>query len=273
MLETPVVGVMDSGVGGLSVLAALRRRLPGLQYCYLSDNLHFPYGGRSEQDIVECAQRVAPRFVQKCSLDILVIACNTMSTVALPYLRQQLAVPIVGVVPAIKPAAQRSKTGTIALLATMGTIQRPYTDSLIMQFAGQCRVIKTGSSQLVEAAERKLRGIAPPRGLVAAELAPLFAASPQEPERRVDVVVLGCTHFPLLQSELAEAAAWPVTWLDSGEAIAARTAHLIAEKGWQAPAEEAPEPMMAYFTKADPGVDELKPTLEALGFEQIGLLY
>jgi glutamate racemase len=100
-LDAPVIGVIDSGVGGLSVLEAVRRRLPGARYHYLSDNLHFPYGLRSEDDVVACVLRATTRFIDKCSLDMLVVACNTMSTVALPHLRARFKIPVVGVVPAI----------------------------------------------------------------------------------------------------------------------------------------------------------------------------
>jgi glutamate racemase len=159
------------------------------------------------------------------------------------------------------------------LLATPGTVQRAYTDELIAQFAGSCRVIKVGSNALVELAERKLQGAPAPLAAVAGELAPLFAQSPTEAHARLDVVVLGCTHFPLLRDELMQTSPWPVTWIDSSEAIASRIDYLVTERGLKAAAVQGMPPApTAYFTKADAGVDALRPALTALGFGGVALL-
>src|SRR5690606_22891926 len=147
-----------------------------------------------------------------------VVACNTASTVALPRLRSQFALPIVGVVPAIKPAARLSANRIIRLLATPGTVARPYTQKLIDQFAADCEVIRVGSSELVEQAERKLRGEPVDLDLLRRIMAPII-------EGGADTVVLGCTHFPLLQQELQLAAGRPLQWVDSGAAIARRVKH------------------------------------------------
>jgi glutamate racemase len=264
--QPPRVGVFDSGVGGLSVLAALRGRLPGAIFAYCSDNAHFPYGTRAEDDVVECVHTATSAFIQRCGLDLLVLACNTASTVALPKLRSTFTLPVVGVVPAIKPAAQASRTRAIGLLATPGTVLRPYIDELIEAHAAHCRVVRAGSSRLVEVAEAKLRGKAVDKGVLRAEIAPLFAED-QPGQARIDVVVLGCTHFPLLATELAAAAPWPVRWVDSSEAVAARTAYLLLEKGMDATKAEpgaAPVPTV-YLTGDDPARSELAKALAALG--------
>jgi glutamate racemase len=266
-VASPSIGVFDSGVGGLSVLDALRRKLPNARFHYLSDNLNFPYGTRAEDDVVACVMRACGRFIDKCSLDILVVACNTASTVALPHLRSRFAVPVVGVVPAIKPAAVLTKTGTIALLATPGTVRRPYTDDLIAQFAAHVRVIKSGSSALVALAEQKLRDEPLDTALITAEVQRMFDESPKEESARLDVVVLGCTHFPLLVAELKAVAPWPVRWIDSSEAIAARTAYLAAERGLMKTHDAPMAPLpTAFFTKMDAGVGALAPALEKMGF-------
>lgn len=271
MGKAPTIGVFDSGVGGLSIFATVQSRIRAASMLYCSDNLNFPYGTRTEADVTLCVLRATTRFVAKCSLDILVIACNTASTVALPELRARLGIPVVGVVPAIKPAANLSRTGTIALLATPGTVARPYTDELIQQFAPTCKVLKHGSSWLVHAAELKLRGEPLDQARMQAEVDALFAGSPLEPEKRLDQVVLGCTHFPLLVDELRAASPWPVGWIDSSEAVAARTEYLCTEKGY---VRDAPRrtPPVAYFTKADAGAEQLKPALLARGFLSIDVL-
>jgi glutamate racemase len=200
-------------------------------------------------------------------LELLVLACNTASTVALPKLRTSFTVPVVGVVPAIKPAASLTRTRTIGLLATPGTVQRPYIDELIQAHAADCRVLRAGSRRLVELAEKKLRGAAVPPAEVAAELAPLFNASPAGASR-LDTVVLGCTHFPLLLDELAAAAPWPVQWLDASAGVAARTAYLLREQGRDAAAPRSGTPRpVAYMTALDPEAAALERALAAMGIE------
>lgn len=215
--------VFDSGVGGLSVLGEIRRRLPCCSYAYACDNAGFPYGDKSETDLVARVDRVLKALIATIDPDIVVVACNTASTVALPQIRSHFRKPVVGVVPAIKPAAQLSRTGVIGLLATPGTVNRPYTHRLIADFAPHCLVIPVGSSELVHMAEAKLRNIGPDRGALRAIIAPLFA------DERTDTVVLACTHFPLLRDELEEAAPRPVAWVDSGEAIARRVASFTGD--------------------------------------------
>jgi glutamate racemase len=255
--------VFDSGVGGLSTFQAVRARLPGAVYHYCSDNLHFPYGLRAEDDVVRCAVATAEAFIAHCQLDMLVVACNTMSTVALPALRARWPeIPVVGVVPAIKPAAAASKTRVIALLATPGTVARRYTDELIAEHAAGCQVVKVGSSVLVELAEAKLRGEAVDPALVAREIAPMFVPG-------LDAGVLGCTHFPLLLPELMAASPWPIQWHDSAGAIAARVAYLLATREHLPPEAAAPE---AWFTMDGPSVTALKPALARLGFAKVGIL-
>ncbi len=264
--RSPTIGVIDSGVGGLSVLAAVRERLPSCRFRYVADNLHYPYGLRAEDDVVRCVVLSVDRVLAREPLDLLIVACNTASTVVLPALRQRHAFPIVGVVPAVKPAAQRTRTGTIGLLATPLTVNVRYMDELIAEHAPGKTVVRVGSNILVGAAEAKLRGEPVDLRAIAAEIAPFFSAVPGRAP--VDVCVLGCTHFPLLREELAKAAPHRVLWLDSAEAIAARVASLLGTLDVSG----AALPPLAYFTREGPDVEALRPTLERLGFGAIHVL-
>lgn len=194
---------------------------------------------------------------------MLVIACNTASTVALETVRSAIAIPVVGVVPAIKPAAKHTRTGTIALLATPATVLRPYTKKLVADFADGCTVLMKGSSLLVEIAERKLRGQGVSAAELAGELAPLFA---QPGGDRIDTIVLGCTHFPLLKNELV-ALRPDVFWIDSGPAIAARVRSLLGAHSGDRHGNE--ERGAALFTAMTPEAKLLEKTLADYGFSPL----
>lgn len=266
-MRAPTIGVFDSGVGGLSIFAAVRARLPGANFAYCTDSGNFPYGTKTEAEVVACTYKATRRFIERARLDLLVVACNTASTVALPHLRAQFQVAVVGVVPAIKPAAELSVTGTIGLLATPGTVQRPYTSELIATYATGLRVGLLGTSLLVDMAERKLRGEGVDLEALRREIRPLFDQSPTANTERLDTVVLGCTHFPLLGAELAAVAPWSVRWLDSSEAVALRTASLVHEQGGGgASHHQASGTPRFYCTRNDPSVAELTPALVGLGF-------
>lgn len=222
----PRVVVFDSGLGGLTVLEAIRRALPGVAVTYVADNAAFPYGPLSEATVSARVLAVIGTLLAREPVDAVVIACNTASTAALAALRTAFpAMPFVGTVPALKPAAQATRSGVIGLLATPGTVHRPYIDALAAEVAGGCWVVRVGAPRLATLAEGKLRGIAPPSGAVAAEIAPLFD------DPLLDVVVLGCTHYPLLRRELIAAAPRPVLWLDSADAVARQTARVLAGAG------------------------------------------
>lgn len=213
--------IFDSGVGGLSVAAAIRRRLPTAALAYVCDNAMLPYGTKPDAWLVERIVAVCRAAVAACRPSALVVACNTASTLALEALRGSLSIPVVGTVPAIKPAAALSHSGHLALLATSATVNRPYTLGLIRDFAAGCRVQRLAADALVVQAERHLAGEPLDLAAIADCLAPLW----EDPE--LDTVVLGCTHFPLLRDALARLAPRPVTWVDSGEAIARRVAQVV----------------------------------------------
>jgi glutamate racemase len=219
VLSGPIL-VFDSGIGGLSVLAEIRKRLPAENYCYLFDNARLPYGELSESELIRGCVELICQQVQQVEARIVVVACNTASTLVLPVLRQRLTIPVVGVVPAIKPAALLSKRRHIGVLATPGTVSRDYTHSLISQFAEDCQVDLFGSSELVMLAEQKAAKQAINDQQLAEILAPIKASM-------LDVLVLGCTHFPMLKTELSQYLGSEVLLLDSGEAIANRVVSLL----------------------------------------------
>ena len=216
--------MFDSGVGGLSVFDAIcAARLP-LEIDYAADNAWLPYGAKPDAAIRERVPTLLAALREQCTPDLIVMACNTASTIALDAARAAITVPIVGVVPPIKPAAELTRTGVIGLLATPATVARAYTDGLIARFAADKRVIRFGSTALVTAAEAVLAGRPIDQAAIAEAINGLFGAKGGS---EIDVVALACTHFPLLQSELAAAAPRPCTWLDSGAAIARRVATLL----------------------------------------------
>ena len=248
----------DSGVGGLSVIAPTLALLPRAPIVYAADSAGFPYGTRSEAEIAARVPALLGRLVERYRPRLVVIACNTASTIALAHVRAALDVPVVGTVPAIKPAAELSRTRVIGVLGTAATVRQPYVDDLAARFAGDCLVLRHGSAALVELAEASLAGIAPPPGAVAAELAGLFE---QPGGERIDVIVNACTHFPLLEREL-RAAGRQVRFVDGGPGIARRVVHLTAGQEWPA----TPPPHRLVFTHLGEREQAIAATLADRGF-------
>lgn len=227
-MPAPIV-VFDSGVGGLSVLAHIRDQLPQSPLVYVCDNAALPYGTKPNDWLNDRIIAVCEAAVQRVDARALVVACNTASTLALDALRERLQIPVIGTVPAIKPAASATATGEIALLATSATVHRPYLDRLIAEFASHCTVLRIPADGLVTQAERLLSGAPVDSAEIEAALAPLWA------HPRVDTVVLGCTHFPLLQNMFdaiaqQRAPRRAIQWLDSGAAIARRVKSVLGER-------------------------------------------
>ncbi|PPI83950.1 glutamate racemase [Marinobacter maroccanus] len=220
----PRVLVFDSGVGGLSVAACIHRHLSGLEIVYLADNAGFPYGDKSETVVIERCCTLIARALQLYPSDVIVVACNTASTVVLPHLRAMTEVPVVGVVPAIKPAAARTVNRRMGLLATPATVRRPYLDRLVEEFAGDCKVERIGHPGLVRWAEDLVSGVEVPFAELREAMKPFRDAD-------VDTVVLGCTHYPLLLESLKLSLPSVRFWVDSGEAIARRVAWLMDQAG------------------------------------------
>ena len=218
----------DSGVGGLSVLEPTRVLLPNAPFIYVADNAGYPYGKRSEAEIASRVPALLGRLVERFHPRLAVIACNTASTIALDHVRSALDLPVVGTVPAIKPAAELSKTRVIGVLGTEATVRQPYVDKLAAEFAPDCTIIRHGSPELVDLAEAKLAGEDAGLDAVRDAAQPMFDAAGGD---RIDVWVLACTHFPLLRRELEQA--FPdVQWIDGGPGIARRIAWLTREQAW-----------------------------------------
>jgi len=220
--RSPRILIFDSGVGGLSIAACVHKKLPQASIVYLADNAAFPYGGQPESVVVERCCTLIAKALEQYPCDAIVVACNTASTVALPHLRAITGVPVVGVVPAVKPAAAQTLNKRIGLLATPATVRRPYLDELIREFAPGCQVERVGHPGLVQWAEDLVRGVAVPQDELDNAVAGLRDAG-------VDTVVLGCTHYPLLLDSLRQSLPEVKFWVDSGDAIARRVAWLLAQ--------------------------------------------
>jgi glutamate racemase len=225
-MPSQIILVFDTGLGGLTVLREVVRARPDARYVYVADDAFFPYGHRSEEEIVA---RVVPLFgqlLERHAPDLAVIACNTASTLVLSHLRAEYRVPFVGTVPAIKPACAGSISRRVSVLGTKGTVRREYTKALIRDFAQGCEVTLVGSAELAALAEAALRGAEVADTAIHAEIAPCFV---EDAQGRTDTVVLACTHYPLLMDRLVGLAPWPVDWIDPAPAIARRVVELLGQ--------------------------------------------
>ena len=231
--------VFDSGLGGLTVLREIGRARADVDLCLVADDAAFPYAHLGDRELTDRVVLVLERFISELAPDLVVIACNTASTLALPALRARFALPFVGTVPAVKPACAQSKSKRISVLATSATVRRDYTHELIREFASQCQVTLVGSERLAGHAEAVLRGEAAADAAIRAEIEPCFV----DDGARTDTIVLACTHYPLIIDRLESLAKWPVNWLDPAPAIARRASQLL---GAARPAKGGPG--RAYFT-------------------------
>ncbi len=225
-MTSPRILLFDSGMGGLTVASCVRAQLPEAHLIYAADNAGFPYGAWKEEALVGRIVHVIGALIERTGPDIVVVACNTASTLAMAALRERYAIPFVGTVPAIKPAAAQTKSNIIGVLATPGTVSREYTHTLIHTYAFHCKVILHGAGRLAEIAEQKLKGHAPDMDELRDEITPVFR---QRNGKKTDVVVLGCTHYPLLVEEMRRVAPWDVNYLDPAPAIARRVADVLAD--------------------------------------------
>lgn len=249
----------DSGVGGLSVLAEVRKLLPAAPVIYAADNAGLPYGTKTEAEVAARVCGLLGRMAERYHPRLICIACNTASTIALGMVRDVLNVPIVGTVPAIKPAAEHTRTGTIGLLGTAATIRQPYVDRLEAEFAQGKTLLRAAAPELVGAAEARLRGEAVDPAVYARAAASLRS---QPGGDAIDTVVLACTHFPLVEAELAAAFGPGTRFVHGAGGIARRIARLIEG---QAFARDKCD--FALFTRADPELAGVTPALAQYGLE------
>ena len=254
--RAPRALVFDSGLGGLSVVAEIRRLRPDVEIVYAADDAAFPYGRLSEPALVARVETVMARLIGETGPDIVVIACSTASTLALPPLRAaHPRLPFVGTVPAIKPAAAASRSRLISVLATRGTVARDYTHALVREHAANCEVTLVGSPLLAVMAERVMREETIDEAEIAREIAPCFV---EQGGRRTDQIVLACTHFPLIADVLERLSPWPVGFIDPAPAIARRLDALI---GMGPPSVAASCEGTAIFTSGEAPPPSLQKTL------------
>jgi glutamate racemase len=224
----PTILVFDTGLGGLTVLREVVKARPDAHYVYVADDAFFPYGNLGEDQIIARAVPLMGELIATHAPDLVVIACNTASTLVMSHLRGEYKVPFVGTVPAIKPACASSKTKRVSVLGTRGTVKREYTKRLIHDFAQGCEVTLVGSAELASLAEAALSGSEVDDEDISAELAPCFV---DHGGARTDTIVLACTHYPLLLDRLVRLAPWPVDWIDPAPAIARRVSDLLGAAG------------------------------------------
>jgi glutamate racemase len=259
MTTPPTILLFDSGLGGLTVHREIAAARPGARLAYVADDAAFPYGAWTERELTRHVTALMAGLIERHRPDLVVIACNTASTLVLAELRRRFSVPFVGTVPAIKPACAASATKLVSVLGTEATVAREYTRALIRDFGNGAAVTLVGSKHLALYAEAELRGEPAPDAAIAREVAPCFV---EKGGARTDTVVLACTHYPLLRERLAAAARWPVTFVDPAPAIARRVIELLG------PGEPTPSPVAPalYFTSGAAASPALQVALADFGF-------
>jgi len=259
MGSVPTILVFDSGLGGLTVFREIRTARPDASFIYVADDAAFPYGDMPEEALITRIVYVIGKALAEHKPDLVVVACNTASTLALTELRARFTVPFVGTVPAIKPACAQSVTKRVAVLGTQATIGREYTRALIREFAGDCEVILVGSARLAGFAEAELAGMPASDADIGAEIAGCFVG---DVGWRTDAVVLACTHYPLLLGRFNKLARWPVIWIDPAPAIARRVIELTGPAAGREPVTAA----RIVFTSGRPPSLRLAAALAGYGF-------
>ncbi|MEW5421678.1 glutamate racemase [Amorphus sp. 3PC139-8] len=246
--------VFDSGLGGTTVLAAIAELLPDEGFVYLVDDAGFPYGGWTDETrLVERIVALVGAQVAEHGARAVVVACNTASTIALPALRSALSIPVVGTVPAVKPAAARSRSGLVSVLATPATVARDYTRDLIAHHGAGADFTLVGAPDLAALAETYATTGVVPVDDVRREIAPCFVEAVRG---RTDTIVLACTHYPLLLDIFGSLAPWPVDWIDPAPAIARRVAMVLGRAG-ETPAASGRFAIAARFTSGRDRADDV----------------
>src|SRR5580692_154635 len=240
MAERKTILIFDSGLGGLTVYREVVAARADADFLYVADDAAFPYGALAEPALISRVVALMDELIAAHRPDLVVIACNTASTIVLAELRKKFTVPFVGTVPAIKPACAGSVTKRVSVLGTEATVKREYTRALIRDYAQDCEVTLVGSKNLAAFAEAELSGTPASDDELREEIAPCF----RDDGARTDTVVLACTHYPLLLARLQKLSPWPVNFLDPAPAIARRVVNLLGD---EEPAEGAGS-THAFFT-------------------------
>jgi glutamate racemase len=264
VVKAPHLIVFDSGLGGLTVYREVARALPDAHYLYVADDAFFPYGSQAEGALIARVTELIGELIATHRPDLVIIACNTASTLVLAQLRARFQVPFIGTVPAIKPACAVSVSKRVSVLGTQATIAREYTRALIRDFANGADITLVGSGALASLAEAQLRGESVDDAAITRELAPCFV---EEGGRRTDTVVLACTHYPLLLDRFTRLAPWPVRFIDPAPAIARRALELVgAPKGER---RETHESAQILFTSGRPPSPALAAALAGFGLDAL----
>ena len=264
MIPAPRILLFDSGLGGLTVYREIAKARPDAHLVYVADDAGFPYGAIEQNRLVARVLALMEHLIEAHDPDLVVVACNTASTIVLPSLRARFVVPFVGTVPAIKPACAASRTKRVSVLGTEATVKREYTRALIREFAASCEVTLVGSARLAGLAEAELRGSPVEDAAIAAELAPCFVAN----AARTDTIVLACTHYPLLIERLERLALWPAKFIDPAPAIARRVVDLVGPAEARMPS----APATAIFTSGRNLSAALVANLSRFGIGEIATL-
>lgn len=264
-MNAPTILVFDSGLGGLTVHAHVAQARPDARIVYVADDAVFPYGRLTNHELVDRVTAVFERLIPRIRPDLIVIACNTASTIALAALRARFTTPFVGTVPAVKPAAAASKSRRFSVLGTPGTVRQEYTAELIRSFASDCNVTLVGAPRLAALAEAEMRGEPVSDAELSAEIANCFV---EDEGGRTDVVALACTHYPLVLPRLERLAPWPVTWIDPAPAIARRVVQLMGERPEGAPVRTDGR---ALFTSGRALLPSLREVLAARGLPDVAV--
>ena len=257
--RAPTILVFDSGLGGLTVHRAVVQARPDARFVYVADDAFFPYGDHGEAELIARVVALMGELIETHRPDLVVIACNTASTLVLPHLRARFAVPFVGTVPAIKPACAASVTRLVSVFGTEATVKREYTRALIRDFANGAELTLVGSARLAAFAEAEFNGAPVEDRAIAQEIAPCFV---NDGGRRTDTIVLACTHYPLLVERFERLAPWRVTFIDPAPAIARRVVELMGPLA----SREAPPPAQIKFTSKKAPSPTLAAALGRFGF-------
>ncbi|NBS34416.1 MAG: glutamate racemase [Methylocystaceae bacterium] len=262
----PKILIFDSGLGGLTVFSEIIRLRPNLNYLYCADDAGFPYGSWNEAALIDRVIDIMSGLIATESPDMVVIACNTASTLVLSHLRRRWPmIPFIGTVPAIKPAGEQSRSHLISVLATPGTVKRDYTQKLITQFAGHCQVTLVGSSRLAGLAEQAMHHGEIDDAEIITEITPCFV---EINDKRTDTIVLACTHYPLLLKEFHRLAPWPVNWINPAPAIARRVEYLLTQNYQELLLRQSFNERRVIFTSGDKPDLLLKDILNDYGLQQ-----
>jgi glutamate racemase len=257
----------DTGIGGLSVFAKARAALPTANMIYAADYAGIPYGEKSEMEVATRVCALLGLLTERYRPRLAVIACNTASVITLSHVRAVLGLPIVGTVPAIKPAALATRSGVFGVLGTNATIRQAYVDRLEAEFAVDKNMLRHAAPDLVAAAEAKLRGEQPDPAIFESAMAGLLD---QPDGNRMDTIVLGCTHFPLIEAELAQAArnlghAIEIAFVDGSDGITRRICHLTADQIWP----DTSTPGLFLTTGSLTDMESYRPALATYGLTEI----